>query len=253
MFGRLGRLAVGQVSSDPRVKVLRRVGLCHSCGRPSVFLRWADPRLTALLDSWPYSTRFKTSVATRENYFCLWCRRNYRTRMLAAVLIPHVSGAKVYEAGAFTAVAPRLAKAAESYEVSEFIDGARPGEVVNGVRNENLENLSWPSGRFDLVVTTEVFEHVHDPWRAFAEVRRVLRPGGRHVFTVPDHDDSPTASRGSLPPVRHLDALRVEGVLVQTDFGTDLPALLSSRGFRTRVHAFPASEPVTRVYESVAT
>lgn len=248
----LGRLTSGLLRSDARVTPLPMVGTCQSCGRPSAFLRLIDRRLDALLGSWPYSPRFIESIATRENYFCIWCRRNYRTRTLASVLWPHAIGASVYEAGTFTALAPRLSKRAKRYEVSEFIDGARPGDVVHGIRHENLEELTWSAGEFDVVVTTEVFEHVVDPWRAFGEVRRVLRRGGRHIFTVPDLEDTVTRSRGSMPPVMHLDALRPEGVPVRTDFGVDLPELLAPYGFETRVHGFPDERPVTRVYESVA-
>ena len=171
---------------------------------------------------------------------------------MASVLWPHTIGATVYEAGTFTALAPRLSKRAERYEVSEFIDGARPGDVVHGIRHENLEELTWSAEEFDIVVTTEVFEHVVDPWRAFREVRRVLRTGGRHIFTVPDLEDTVTRSRESLPAVMHLDSLRPKGVPVRTDFGADLPELLAPYGFQTRVHAFPDDGPVTRVYESVA-
>ena len=39
--------------------------------------------------------------------------------------------------------------------------------------------------RFDLVLTSETLEHVPDPRLALRETLRVLRPGGRHVFTVP--------------------------------------------------------------------
>src|SRR5438552_1994669 len=45
----------------------------------------------------------------------------------------------------------------------------------------------WPveAGWADLIVCTEVLEHVLDPRAFLAEAFRVLRPGGRIVFTVP--------------------------------------------------------------------
>jgi trans-aconitate methyltransferase len=39
---------------------------------------------------------------------------------------------------------------------------------------------------FDLVICTEVLEHLHEPGRAVDELRRLCAPGGRVAITVPD-------------------------------------------------------------------
>lgn len=59
------------------------------------------------------------------------------------------------------------------------------GEMVDGLRNEDLRDLTFADACFDLLVTSDVMEHVLDYERAFAEIFRVLRPGGVHVMTVP--------------------------------------------------------------------
>lgn len=46
--------------------------------------------------------------------------------------------------------------------------------------NENV-----PSGHFDIVVCTEVLEHVLNPFAAVAEIRRVLKPGGLLLASSP--------------------------------------------------------------------
>lgn len=43
--------------------------------------------------------------------------------------------------------------------------------------------LPFPDASFDFVFSLAVFEHLHSPWLAAAEITRVLRPGGR-VFTL---------------------------------------------------------------------
>ena len=61
----------------------------------------------------------------------------------------------------------------------------RPGAIHEGPRCEDLQALTFADESFDLVVTSEVFDNLRNPALGFAEVLRVLRPGGRHVFTVP--------------------------------------------------------------------
>jgi SAM-dependent methyltransferase len=50
------------------------------------------------------------------------------------------------------------------------------------------ESLSYPDAVFDAVVSTQVYEYVADLPRAFAEVARVLRPGGRVLVLDTDWD-----------------------------------------------------------------
>jgi SAM-dependent methyltransferase len=68
---------------------------------------------------------------------------------------------------------------------------------LNGVRQAALERLPFESDRFDLIVATDVVEHLEDDRLALAELRRVAAPGGRLVLTVPaytwlwsQHDES---------------------------------------------------------------
>ncbi|MBU6407886.1 MAG: methyltransferase domain-containing protein [Alphaproteobacteria bacterium] len=45
--------------------------------------------------------------------------------------------------------------------------------------------IPFPDATFDYVLCTEVLEHVENPGELIAEMRRVLRPGGLIVATVP--------------------------------------------------------------------
>jgi hypothetical protein len=230
---------------------LEQRGRCASCDQPSWFLRCADPAITSLSRNWPYGESVIRALRSRENYFCLWCGRNYRMRGLASVAKPWLPGARVYEPATFGVFSRHALRTCRSYETSEYLP---PGSRrTNGrTRHEDVQALTFADESRDLVLTSEVFEHVADPWAGFREIRRVLRRDGRHIFTVPDVPGTATSGRGAQQPVFHIDPLRQEGSLVITDFGDDLPALLRPLGFATAVHHLPADEPVLRVYESVA-
>ena len=50
----------------------------------------------------------------------------------------------------------------------------------------NCYMLPFPDGRFDTVIMGEVIEHLLYPDIALGEVRRVLKPSGKLVVTVPN-------------------------------------------------------------------
>jgi SAM-dependent methyltransferase len=64
----------------------------------------------------------------------------------------------------------------------------RSGGVCRFVVNESPDLRQFPDGRFDLVYTTLVLQHLPRPMidRYLAEFLRVLRPGGLAVVSVPD-------------------------------------------------------------------
>jgi SAM-dependent methyltransferase len=55
----------------------------------------------------------------------------------------------------------------------------------DGVQRVNLERMPFPNRSFDLVVCNHVLEHVSDADAALAEIRRVLKPGGRAICQTP--------------------------------------------------------------------
>lgn len=48
-----------------------------------------------------------------------------------------------------------------------------------------IEELPYPSGRFDLVLCTDVLEHVFDYMRCIFQIARVTKPGGTVIVRVP--------------------------------------------------------------------
>ncbi|WP_366938937.1 methyltransferase domain-containing protein [Thermococcus sp.] len=54
----------------------------------------------------------------------------------------------------------------------------------------DVENLPFPDNTFDTVVSSFVFCTVPEPERGLAEIRRVLKPGGRAIFLEHTRSDS---------------------------------------------------------------
>lgn len=58
-------------------------------------------------------------------------------------------------------------------------------------KNENIDtvcdvtNLVFPPESFDTVISTQVFEHVDNPFTVTREIKKVLKPGGHAIITVP--------------------------------------------------------------------
>ncbi|MBI3432045.1 MAG: methyltransferase domain-containing protein [Hydrogenophilales bacterium] len=55
-------------------------------------------------------------------------------------------------------------------------------------RRGEATQLPFPDDEFDAVISTQVLEYVHDIEEALAEIRRVVRPGGRVVVVGTDWD-----------------------------------------------------------------
>jgi len=139
-----------------------------------------------------------------------------------------------------------LKRHARSVSTSEYFADVEPGSILvgsigAGVRCEDVQQLTYADASFDLVTHTEVLEHVPDDARAYSELRRILRPGGLMLFTVPLTDEATTVERASLcngridhlmPPAFHGDPLR-EGIaiLVFRDYGRDIVDRLQTAGF----------------------
>jgi SAM-dependent methyltransferase len=148
---------------------------------------------------------------------------------------------RVHEFSKHGAIFKYLSKRFPSLSNSEYYDGIPSGQFKEGVQCQDLQNLSFEDNQFDLMTSTEVFEHVPDDAKGYAEVLRCLKPNGYFIFTVPlNLGQANTQQRAKLengelvhmlPPEYHGDHLRNKGILAFRNYGTDIKPLLESIGF----------------------
>lgn len=196
------------------------VGYCYVCGKKTLFAEYGP--------------------ALRDSYACVRCNSRPRQRALMKVLdeqFPAWRSLSIYESSPSGPCSARLNKHCQNYDKSQYFEDLPQGKSKNGFRCENLEELTMADCSYDLVITQDVFEHVLNPRKAFAEVARVLKPGGAHVFTVPMFDQAATvvcAEDGGGGGIRHLkepsyhrNPVDPNGSLVVTEWGRDLLEIIT--------------------------
>jgi len=215
----------------------QKLGRCPLCGHLTLFL-CLNPS------------------TVRNNMYCMYCLSSSRNRHIAKSLLEEkgdgcgslASLAKrgclaIYNANSGDAIS-RVLGGSPNYQSSTFTPGVELGHRYDERKScQSLEALTFADASFDVVITEDVFEHIRHHEKAFAEVARVLRPGGSHIFTIPFQFDRKTVRRVEvrgaedvylLEPRYHGDKIRGE-ILVYTDFGIDLFERLEGYGFSTRL------------------
>jgi hypothetical protein len=237
---------------------------CAVCGRyrPMLYRRRVIPR--RLVELWGLSSSLADAFARKESCSCSRCGANLRARRIARALLtlypvgtppaptrslarwvelPESRSLRVAEINQIEGVHEELARLPQLAS-SDFHPGSDPGSMVGGVRSEDLTGLTYPDASFDIVLTSETLEHVPDLEAALHEIRRVLVPGGRHIFTIPQlpHVQTTFARSIALPDgsIQDLEPRICHpggdvGYPVFTEFGADMHDMMLRAGFELDV------------------
>ena len=189
----------------------------------------------------------------RESYKCKHCGGSLREREQAKTILVNVLNShhrnlkdlvESDELNQMTVYEPGEIGSMRRYtlRLKNYIQSALHDCSDNSIRTEDLQSLSIQSNTVDLMISSDIVEHIDEPFRAFKEILRVLKPGGCHCFTVPLHREF-TRFRMKLINGKkmYLESKHYHGdgkggqSLVVTDFGCDIVNLLNDIGYRTEI------------------
>lgn len=218
-------------------------GICNLCGLKDEFVRGEGH-------------------SVREAFRCPGCRAALRYRDQAALILDEFArGRSIFlrnlvSSGGMNGVAifetalhgpfVNVFKGHDGYVQSYFWPDRPLGEIgPQGVRNEDLTQLTSAADSFDLVITSDVMEHLYDIRAAFSEIARVLKRGGVHIFTIPNAWPLPERTEARVAIVdgaeQHIKPARyhISGdgspCLVYHDYGADIVDIIAETGCQTQI------------------
>jgi len=222
---------------------------CWVCGFKQNSYEYKDIVTADLSRSWKLTPRETEAFNRRESSYCRNCGSSLRSRALAEAIMKNYpeSKSKYFIDWVDWAKERKLAIAEINYcghlhkylaeipriKVSQYHENtwrARLANLVKGIRSEDITHLSYKSNSFDLVLHSEVLEHVYDVGKALAECRRILKPDGVCLFTTPLIMERKTKQKAKIDEktkkVKHLGVPSYHGSgekdnLVFWEFGGD--------------------------------
>lgn len=194
----------------------------------------------------------------RESGFCPVCGSFNRQRQMVAAIralcgqtptgpLDFPDGFVIYNTESTRAL-HNLLNEVPGYICSEYFGpGISAGPYAGATRHEDLQRLSLDTDSVDLMLSSDVLEHIPHPYEAHRQIFRVLKPGGVHIFTVPFNLDSPlddvraTEAHGYVTYLKekvfHGDPMKPnDGVLVWTLPGLQMLIELTRIGFDVSVY-----------------
>lgn len=223
--------------------------VCPVCGHREFNFKkvlWRE-----LIEEWELHPHEAAYIDLQQGLRCVNCENNLRSMTLAAAMTRAfgfdgtledfcrrdtlIRGLSVIEVNA-------------AGTLSRYLD-ILPQHELYCFPQLDLQQMSFESDSIDVLIHSDTLEHVPDSQAALTESFRVLKPGGRLLYTVPIVVGRLTRTRSGLPASYHGSAETPRAdYTVQTEYGADFWCEIFAAGFREVALTsliFPASVAIS--------
>ena len=206
-------------------------GPCPVCGGEELSTNnvlWSE-----LINDWQLSEDEVAYINRQQGFHCKGCYNNLRAMGLSTAILREIQ---------FDGTLKQFCESISDVKILEINTAGNLTSFFNRLPSHkfieypqfDMTNLDIESEKFDLVIHSDTLEHVPFPERALSECRRVLRPNGLCIFTVPIIVGRMTRSRTGLVPSYHgQSGVPADDQVVCTEFGADVWQTVLKAGFRS--------------------
>lgn len=188
-----------------------------------------------LIADWQLANDEVAYIERQQGHVCIACQSNLRSRTLAAALLDYFKFKGTLQEFCATS---RQARSLRLLELNEA--GSLSSRLARFRRHTlarypevDMQALPHHNESWDIVLHSDVLEHVHNPLLGLRECYRVLVAGGVLIYTIPIVYGRLTRNRQGLPPSYHgAPEQSQQDWKVQTEYGADFWLQPIEAGFR---------------------
>jgi len=211
----------------------RTVGSCPVCGGMEFEQR---PVLgEELVAAWQLAPDEVVYIDRQQGHLCVSCQSNLRSRTLAAALLDYfgfVGTLQDFCAASRFGRSLRLLELNEAGFLSSWQASMKRHTLVR-YPDVDMQALPYADASWEVVIHSDVLEHIVDPLLALRECYRVLVTGGVLLYTIPIVHGRLSRSRQGLPPSYHGAPGETQADWrVHTEYGADFWLQPMAAGFR---------------------